>query len=150
LHRSPKQEDQQKGAEAIFFITTFRNKPNLSPVEKGKRTRAFKALRAPSNNPLYQGSQRPLTPPAPRWTAIYMTENRAHGVIIINTDEGGPDADAGPGPAIEWLNDIKTKFIQWVDFDETHRMDRFDQPADRALGQQVPDDFRGPIDWTIR
>jgi hypothetical protein len=72
----------------------------------------------------------------PRSTAIYTTEDGAHGVIIINTDEGGPDADAGPGPDLEWLSDMKTKFIEWVDFDETRNMDRFDQPEDRAKRQR--------------
>jgi hypothetical protein len=41
-----------------------------------------------------------------------------------------------PGPDLAWLSDMKTKFIEWVDFDETHRMDRFDQPEDRAKRQR--------------
>jgi hypothetical protein len=75
-------------------------KPNLRGVQKGKLTRAFNALRAQpgrADNPLREG---PLKQPVPPWTAIYRTEDGAHGVIIINTDEGGPDAEAGPRPRL--------------------------------------------------
>jgi hypothetical protein len=111
----------------MFFITTFRVKPNLSAAEKGKLTRAFRALRVKPNNPVYQEEPGPKPLELPPWTRMYRTDDGAHWVIIINTDEGGPRADAGPGPDLEWLSDMKTRIIELVDFDETHRMERFDR-----------------------